>query len=245
MKNLMIYIHPSRGFGEEEKKAIKIHIDNSFDLGWYKEDIMLATNFPYDYRGIQAIVLSDDLYCPFQRTTSKANAILKLFEEGLIDKGMYWFHDLDVYQNMPFAEEEINLGDFDMALCDYGRMPLWNSGALFFKKSAWDIFQTMRDYSYNDHECHEQDALNLLTGGSLLENQNELRKRLKLLNVTYNFTSTNLPSNWLREAEKPLKAVHFHLTPPMIDTFLKGQNRVNEVLVSPRLLKIMANYGLV
>ena len=37
MKNLLIYVNPRKDFGEEEKIAIKIQIDNSLDLGWKKE----------------------------------------------------------------------------------------------------------------------------------------------------------------------------------------------------------------
>lgn len=54
MKNLLIYIHPDRkfvgeSFSSETDVLPKIQIENSLKLGWKKEDILLVTNFPYEY----------------------------------------------------------------------------------------------------------------------------------------------------------------------------------------------------
>lgn len=79
MKNLLIYISPKKDFGDEEKIAIKIQIDNSLDLGWKKEEIMLVTNFPYEHDSVKALQVSDDNYCPFFPQASKINVIVDLF----------------------------------------------------------------------------------------------------------------------------------------------------------------------
>ena len=49
MKQLLIYIGPTDKFDDEHEVLTKIQIDNSLDLGWKKEDILLVTNFPYEY----------------------------------------------------------------------------------------------------------------------------------------------------------------------------------------------------
>ncbi len=63
MKNLMLFVHPSKDFLEEQKTSIKIEIDNNLSLGWKREDIILATNFPYEYNGVKSLLVSSDNYC--------------------------------------------------------------------------------------------------------------------------------------------------------------------------------------
>ena len=97
MKNLLIYINPSKDFEGEEKTTVKIQIDNSLDLGWKKEDIMLVTNFPYEYNDVRSLVIGDDAYCHYFPRCSKWPAIIKLFENKLIKKTSYigttiWTH---------------------------------------------------------------------------------------------------------------------------------------------------------
>lgn len=52
MKNLLIYTNADKEFSEENKTLVKIHIDNSLELGWDRKDILLYTNFPYEYNGV-------------------------------------------------------------------------------------------------------------------------------------------------------------------------------------------------
>ena len=55
MKNLLIFISPAGGFPKEHEELTKMQIDNSLELGWKPEDILLVTNFDYEYRGIKAV----------------------------------------------------------------------------------------------------------------------------------------------------------------------------------------------
>ena len=98
MKNLMIYVNPSKHFGKEEKISVEIQIENSLDLGWKAEDIILATNFPYEYSGVKSIWVSDDNYCVYHPPVSKLNAIIDLFKQKLIESGeIYWYHGFAEY----------------------------------------------------------------------------------------------------------------------------------------------------
>src|SRR5258706_13277774 len=134
MKNLMIYINPRKDFDDEGKIAIKIQIDNSFDLGWQKENILLVTNFPYEYKGIRAIEANSNNYRSFFPPATKISAIIELIEKELIKKGeIYWFHDLNVFKNEVLTEDELGLEDVDIGLCDKGRMPRWGTGSMFFR----------------------------------------------------------------------------------------------------------------
>ena len=150
MKNLLIYISPTGSFDNDRPDLTdndagflaKVQIDNSFDLGWKKEDILLFTNFDYEYRGIKASVLKDVEFFERKPQASKINAIVKLFEKGLIkDKELYWFHDLDAFQLHQITESEIGMANVDMALTDYGRNPRWSTGIIYFKKSSYIQFK--------------------------------------------------------------------------------------------------------
>src|SRR5260221_10472418 len=139
MKNLMIYINPKeKKFSSEHEDLTRIQIDNSLSLGWKPEDILLVTNFPYEYNGVKSIIVGD--YTVFdQDRSTKIPAINELFRRGFIDENeVYWFHDHDAFQLVQF---EVRL-DKDAGFTTHGayNSKLWNAGSFFFKKSAKDIF---------------------------------------------------------------------------------------------------------
>lgn len=242
MKNLLIYINPSRDFDEETKILAKIQIDNILDLGWRREDIILVTNFPYEYSGVKAIVAPDNLYASFNYTQAKINGIIFLFEQGLIGNELYFCHDFDHYQLHPITESEIELalGTADMGVTDYGRMPRWHLSCIFFKKSAGDIFQLLKDHVYKFKVHNEEDTLFMLTENDT----NGIKKRIKKLNITYNFWGGNIRSTY-KMADKPIKGVHFHPEHrDRLDFFMYGKNKINKILLDERLIKLFNKYGI-
>ena len=128
MKNLMIYISSTGSFDNDHPNVIndaaplvKVQIDNSLASGWKKEDILLATNFDYQYGSIKAITFKDVKFFEKKPQASKINAIIKLFEKKMIKNGeLYWFHDLDAFQLYKITQSELRMGKVDMALTDYG-----------------------------------------------------------------------------------------------------------------------------
>jgi hypothetical protein len=242
MKNLMVYISPQKEFDEEGKILVKVQIDNSLELGWAREDIVLITNFPHEYNDIKALVLDDDTFCPFKPTVSKINAVLKLFEMGLIEDELYWLHDLDAFQQEKFTEEDVNLGNKDMGVCNYGRVPMWASGTIFFKKSALVLFLAIQKLCY-EWQVTEQKGLRYIAGSSVHEEEVGLGRWVKTMNITFNFNTTNMDSNF-RQAEKPIRVIHFHLTPRFILPFLTTQNRTGRILATERFRKILVRYGI-
>jgi hypothetical protein len=270
MKNLMTYINPSKCFGEEEGIAVKIHIDNSLDLGWKREDILLVTNFPYEYNGVRSLVVGDDNYCAFHPPASKINAIIDLFGRGIIEKGkIYWYHGFAEYQLHDITEAELELNKADMFLPDFGRVSRWSSGSIFFKESARDIFNWIKDIVYK-YKTEEEAALGILTGQDSrididqgyaiwakgynskdipeIENINE---RIKRANITYNFHSGNIRSNY-PVALKPIRVTRFHFKninpnnphPDQIGFFLHGKNKLGVQIVPERLVRIFNKYGI-
>lgn len=219
MKNLIIYISPRKDFDDECKKLVKIQIDNSFKF-WKKEDILLVTNFEYEYNEIKAIVISDKFYCKVHDKASKINAIIYLLKEKKIDE-ITWFHDFDAFQLEKITEKEVNLKR-DIGFTDYGWSKKWNTGSIFFKPNSLDIFRLLNKSIY-ELKTDEERALVYLTKNNI----NNIRSRIERLNIRYNFGMRRIEYN-LGIAIKPLKVVHFH--PARRDIVRKFKPIVNEGL---------------
>lgn len=272
MKNLMIYINPRHDFDEDEKKVVRVHIDNSLDLGWKRGDILLVTNFPYQYNGIKSLIVGDENYTPVNPTNSKINTladvftvhtIVDLIRKRLIGDEIYWYHDLDVFQNEVITESEMEeeLGKADLGLTDKGRMPKWNGGSLFFRESAVDIFEATRNLALNYSTCDEEPLMVLSTNNLLwithpdaemcdnfvpanIPGMENAPQRIKKINISYNLRPWNIRSTYAM-AKKPIRVVHFY--PPFkdeLDFFMHGVNKLNMVLVPERLIKIFNKHGI-
>lgn len=267
MKNVLIYITPKKLFSGEPLTLVKIQIDNSLDLGWKREDIILATNFSFEYNGVKSVVVSDDNFVPHYPRGSKHEAILELFNRGFITKGeLYWFHDLDAYQSEDITKSEVDLGNADMALTDYCWRKKWNTGSIFFTSSAEDIFEGLVK-TQSLLKIGDEIALMVLTNGftkeendnvmryiapEVIEKTPEIRDiegRIKKINTTYNFVPVfNIPYCYM-SAIKPIKVVHFHPSFPspsnssFLNFFMYGDNEINTVLMSKRLIKIFHYHG--
>src|SRR6266404_934954 len=149
MKNLLVYIHPEKIFVYGTDALIRVQIDNSLELGWKRENILLVTNFDYQYNGVKAMVIGDENYCVHGPTSSTINAINTLFDLEVIGDDLYWFHNIDAFQ----LEEniELDLGVADMATTDsvdvfaegdkYFGAHRWDNAVIYFKKSSRDIFE--------------------------------------------------------------------------------------------------------
>ena len=167
--------------------------------------------------------------------------MLELFKRELIEDELYWMHDLDAFQLVQILESEI-AGEF--SLCDYGRLLKWAGGSVFFKKSAKDIFEKIKE-AMDKHQAVDDNALTLLT------QENEyIRNRIKKNNISYNFLPYNLHSCY-KIALKPLRVAHFRFGAKpklgienMLD-FYKGKNKINTPLIPERLINIFNKYEII
>ena len=251
MKNLLVYISPTGSFDNPHPDLcndagvlVKVQIDNSLGLGWRKEDIMLVTNFNYEYNGVKATVLKDVEFFDRKPQASKINAIIELFEKEYIKDELYWFHDLDAYQLQIITEEEINLVETDIALTDYGVISRWSTGIIYFKKGSLSIFKQIKHIMYK-YNINEEFSLGILT-----RNNNDILRRIKKLNKSYNFTPPKLRYLYSK-ALKPLRVAHFHIIGgngrfevknPV--AFFKGENELNIPLITEKLIKIFDYHGI-
>ncbi len=230
MKNLLIYINPvDKKFSREHEDLTKIQIDNSLQLGWKKEDILLVTNFDYEYQGIGSIVVGN--YTVFdQYRSTKIPAINELFRRGLIEDGqIYWFHDHDAFQLIPF---EVKL-DKDAGFTTHGAYNpvLWNAGSFFFKKSAEDIFLWIWKYM-NLMGTNEQDTLTYMWKNNI----NRINDKYQKMNITYNIGIYKIPEN-VNSSELPIKVAHFH-------PHKKRHLDLYRNMMPEKLMAIFNNYGI-
>lgn len=239
MKNLLVFITPEKKFSGKYIIEAKVQIDNSFSLGWKKEDIIFVTNFPYKYNGVKAIVAGDEHYCAVRPRSIKTAIIPFLIDEGIIEKGkLYWNHDFDAYQNARFSEAELGLDNFDAGLTDYGWKERWCMGSFFVRDTSKDIFALAKPIIYKDIE--DETAMVQLT-----TEDESINKRCKRLNITYNFGMRNVESNY-KIAKKPIRVVHFHpydRRMNTLDIFMYGKNGLNKPLIIDRLIKIFNSHG--
>jgi hypothetical protein len=237
MKNLLVHINPSKRFNKEHSIMAKIQIDNNYRMGWKKEDVILVTNFPYEYNGIKATEI-DVEFCEFRPRSMKTLSVGYMLEKGMIGYDTYWVHDFDAYQDAPI---DMDLEDKDLAMTTYGWHKQWSLGSYFFNNQATDIFKWIRDGIY-ETKLEDEKALVQLTESNLYD----INKRYKVINETYNFGMRYIKKVYPK-AEKPLKVVHFHLwgkDMPSKDMFLNGKNEIGIQLVSPELKKLFHYHGI-
>ena len=207
----------------------KIQIDNSLNLGWRKEDIVFATNFPYEYSSVKSYVVGDGKYEVYDgNRSSKLPMICEMFRNGAIGDDVYWFHDHDAYQLQPFAE--IDMEGVDILYTDHGWTSMWNAGSFFFKKGARDIFERSNEIMYGRH-LNEQTAFM-----ELLAENPEIEKRCRKINVTYNFTIYYHVKTY-PTVDKPLMVAHFQAQKPRHLALYRP-------LVPERFLKLLNSHGI-
>jgi hypothetical protein len=225
MKNLLIFIGPSGVFHPEHEDLTKMQIDNSLELGWKVEDILLVTNFPYEYRGVKSYVIRGDFDALDGNRSSKILAINQLFADGVIGDDLYWFHDHDAFQLEPMRDP--NLGDCVAGFTDNGWLRDWNAGSFFFTKGAKDMFLKIYVRMIKA-KTNEQDALTYLWKAGLTG--------YKMINITYNVGIYHL---WqvLKMIEKPLLVAHFHPHKPKHLELFRD-------FLPPRLLVIFKQHGI-
>lgn len=248
MKNLLIYVGPQKKFNSEHAALARIQIDNSFDLGWNKEDIVLVTDFDYEYNGVKSFVIKEDIYYPFDLAASKIPVIVYLISHGIIKSNtLYWSHDFDAYENYRISESELGLENFDLGLTHYTYKPEWQCASIFFKQNSRDIFELL------DRTTRERPHLsrnNEKTLTWLIKHNAINTNRYKRLNVTYNIMKKYLPTIYPL-AQKPLKVLHFLpsskdplMAETALDIYMYGKNRLKIKLMSDRLIKIFNHHGI-
>ena len=250
----MIYINPKKNFSQEWFKngqflwkdetevLLKIQIENSLEMGWKPEDIMLVMNFPYEYMGVKAIEVGDENYCEFSPTASKINVIHTLFEKDMIGDDLYWFHDYDAFQ---LASLDVNVEN-EIAITDYGIVrgdptcgKRWSTGVIFFRKAAKDVFAMIRHAVNDSYKKNEEIALLAMTRC----NYGHINDRIKKINITYNLaTRGRKVMETYAIADKPLRVIHFHPFDPRKVIGNKSNKEIVPMFITESLKEVFNKY---
>ena len=229
MKNFMIANqskHKRYNF-ENIDVLLKAQIENSIELGWASEDIILLANFDYEFMGVKSINISLNKKC---LTGSKMFGMKYLFENKMVDD-VIWAHDLDAWQNVCFYCPEFK--EVGIACYSTGK---YNGGSLFWKKSSEDIVDKILGEIDKNKEEKEEPTLNRILKSK------EYRGRVTCLNNTFNVGCSGYVKRWNRSI-KPIRVCHFHPYNHIAwETHALDRNGLDCKGVSDRLEKLLRKY---
>ena len=98
MKQVIVYnqidsdYHGGRCENETLFRYFRSQIDWSLSLGWKKDDIIIGTNFSFEYNGVKNHNLTD--ICTYSGFNNFWYGALELIKNGVLTED-FWLHDQD------------------------------------------------------------------------------------------------------------------------------------------------------
>jgi hypothetical protein len=229
MKNLLIanLSSSNRYKGDRIKTLINAQIENSLELGWNASDIILISNFDYNFMGVKSTKTNLNKKC---LTGSKMFGLKFLLDLNLVND-VIWAHDLDAWQNVPFLCPDFK--EVGISCYSTGK---YNGGSIFWRTSAIDIVNEIINRINKKEENKEEPTLNKVLKSKEYEN------RVTALNHTYNVGCSAYVVRWTRSI-KPLRVCHFHpYNNTAWETHCLDRNGLDEKGITDRLEKLIRKY---
>lgn len=229
MKNLMIANLSSRKRYRFDNLDIllKAQIENSLDLGWNPNDIIILTNFDYEFMGVKSIRIDLNKNC---LTGSKSFGIKYLFDNNLVND-VIWAHDLDAWQNVSFDCPEFK----DIGIACYSNSK-YNGGSIFWKLEGKDIAKRIVKTINKQNENKEEPILN-----KILKSE-KYKKRVTVVNHTFNVGCSGYAVRW-NKSIKPIRVCHFHpYNHTAWETHALDRNGLDTKGITDRLEKLLRKY---
>lgn len=205
---------------------MKAQIENSLEVGWSPKDIIVLTNFDFEFMGIKARRISfiyPSLLC------SKIFAVNDLFKNGYVDEEL-WVHDLDAWQNSWFDCPQFR----DVGICKYLKSTL-NGGSVFYKAGAKDIVAILSLLLRKIKGSEEPIMSRVLEMAAY-------KHRVTILNPTYNLGCNGFTERYIR-SDQPIRVCHFHPDRRSnVEIHLLGRNQLNVKTVNERLERLIRRY---
>ena len=198
MKNFMVanMVGKDAEFrGDKVDTLLKAQIENSIELGWQPEDIVLLASFDYEFMGVKAIKADLNEFC---WTGSKLFGLKWWFDNNGTED-VLWAHDLDCWQNVRFDCPEF---ETDVGGVQYSN-PKWQGGSIFWKSSSKDIVEEIVRRLVENKEVKEEPMLNKVFKSK------EYGSRVTCLDSTYNVGCSGFAPRYTRSI-KPIRVCHFH-----------------------------------
>lgn len=199
MKNVIIYnkVNESKNGGKINdfiiEKYLKAQVENSLYYGWKENDIIIATNFPFEHMGVKNLELND--VCEFSGYNNKWYGIREIFLNHF--KEECWLHDYDNWQINPIEFPEFT---GKISGCTYVFTEEWNTASMFFKKDCEDIL----NYIYEFLEFNKQIPFNGDESAiAVLRRIDEVKNYFSTIDNKYNVGLTKLEHRY-NAATKPV-----------------------------------------
>jgi hypothetical protein len=198
VKNVMVgNLNPTnpRYHKRELDTLLCAQIDNSLECGWDPHDIVLVSNYDFEFKGVKARQVNLNDFC---FTGSKMFALQHILQHWEFEEEVIWMHDLDCWQNQWFDCPVIQ----DVGICEYSR-PKFNGGSVFWRRTANDIVNRVVSILQTERASREEPTLN-----RILRDKGCV-KRVTVLNPTFNVGCSGFVMRYER-ADKPIQVCHFH-----------------------------------
>jgi len=147
MQNVIVWIKNNVGSHFRYKKDMSIidrylqlQVENSLRMGWDKKDIILITNFDFEYMGVKAYKVSE--ICGWSSFVNKLVVVNQMIKSGVINDN-FWLHDADAYQLVPF-EFPSECKDIGFTRHAPGRNKP-QGGSSFYRKSAFKFIDVIAE----------------------------------------------------------------------------------------------------
>lgn len=204
---------------------LKAQIENSLDLGWKPDDIILLTNFDFEFMSVRARNVKLNDFC---LTGSKIFGIKWVYEN--MDADVVWAHDLDAWQNAEFKCPKFR----DVGATKYYNRN-YNGGSIFWRRSAKDIIDAVVEKIITDKAGREEPTLNIFL-------KKIYRDRVKTINHTFNVGSTGYIMRYCK-SDKPIRVCHLHPYNRIAwETHVLDRTGVGIISVSRRLERLLRKY---
>ena len=209
------------------EKALAAQIENSIDLGWEPENIVILSNFSFKYMKVETIKTSDlNTLC---LTGSKMFGVKWLLSKG--EKELIWAHDLDAWQNVWFDPPKLK----DVGICQYSS-PKFNGGSIFWKSTGEDICTAIVDEILNTESPKEEPIIDKLFKSKTY------KKRVSILNSSLNVGCSGFKERY-GNGIKPIKVCHFHPNNRLAwKTFVLDKHNYGKQIITPRLRRVLERY---
>ena len=242
MKQVIIYNQVSttnhggkRFVNEELFNFFRAQIDWSLHLGWSANDIILGTNFDFEYNGVKNYYLYDICkYSGFNNFWYGAVELLSADLFGSILGGEdFWLHDQDSW---PVRYFDFPTFDGEIAGCEYQGTKEWNCGSIYCKNTSQSSLQfivnLMKDYP-EANVSSDEDWISWCRNNE----ESKIKDVMSSINTRYNCGITHFDKRF-KVATKPINVFSFrpdveenmeiiekHLPKEMLDIFIKNNLR--------------------
>jgi hypothetical protein len=212
---------------------MKAQIENSLEVGWPPKDIIVLTNFDFEFMGIKARRISfihSSLY------SSKTFAVHDLLRNDFVNEEL-WVHDLDAWQNSWFDCPHFK----DVGICEYSEYrensrSRFNSGSVFYKPEAKDIVAFIFSLLSCKRATKEEPTFDRVLSARIY------KRRVTVLNSTYNLGCCYFAERYIK-SDQPIRVCHFHPEVPKgAQIHLLGRNPLNVKTVNERLERLIRRY---